>query len=144
MAKRILVIDDDENIQDMLQVILAAKGYLVDIAYDGRQAISKLKQNRPDLLITDLTMPVMDGWALLIALKRDPSYASLPVLVITSSQEMQHVEKAKKMGVESYIVKPFEPEKVLRIVRHLIESPDPNEKGFSGLMEGDLLQKDGL
>lgn len=140
MAKRILVLEDDQDVMDTLKLILLSKGYEVDVAYNGKQGVEKIKQRRPDLIVLDLTMPIMDGWAVLVALKKDPNYSAIPVVIITSSQKAEDIEKAKKFGVESYVVKPFEAQKILRIVRHLMKIPNLKEaKGHSDLMEGDLL-----
>ena len=146
MAKKILVIDDDPDVMDLVQTALSSAGYEVHAAYDGKQGVEKIKKQRPDLLIMDLTMPIMDGWAVLIALKKDPNYTAIPVMIITSSKEIQNIEKAKKLGVQSYLVKPFDPQKMIKIARHLLdpsETAEPQD-GFTGMLKGDLMHSDGL
>lgn len=117
----------------------------MDHAFDGRQGVQKIKEKRPDLLILDLTMPVMDGWAVLIAIKKNPDYSAIPGIILTSSKEHSHIHKAKRMGAESYLIKPFVPQKLMRVVRYLLEGQEIEEsEKFSGLLNGDLIQKNGL
>jgi len=144
MSKRIMIIEDDQDVIDTLLMVLKMNKYEVDVAYDGRQGVQKIKQNKPDLLILDLTMPVMDGWAVMIAVKKDPVYSTIPIMVVTSSKEMQHIEKARKLGVQSYCVKPFEPQKIVKIINRLLSDQDSEEgEKYSGLMDGDMISRDG-
>lgn len=117
----------------------------MDHAFDGRQGVQKIKEKRPDLMILDLTMPVMDGWVVLMAIKKNPDYSAIPVIILTSSKEMSHIHKAKKLGVESYLIKPLVPQKLSRVVRSLLEGEEIEEsEKYSGLLDGDLIQKNGL
>ncbi len=146
MAKRILILEDDIDAADTLKILLSVKGFIVDLAYDGRQGVTKLRANKPDLMVTDLSMPIMDGWAVLVAVRRDPNYANMPIAILTSSKEPQNIEKARKFGVNAYWLKPYDAAKVVRGIQHLLEpQSDPSEKeSFSGLMEGDMIEKGGL
>ncbi len=146
MSKRIQIIEDDFDVIETLQFVLKSRGYEIEIAFDGRAGVEMIKNKRPDLLILDLTMPVMDGWAVMVAVKQDPDYQSIPIMILTSSKKAQHIEKARSLGVQSYVLKPFEPQKIVKIVERLLdsESADDQESGLSGVMDGDLLQNNGL
>lgn len=101
-AKRILVVDDEKDMQSLLSCILETTGYAVDCANDGRQALDKIEADRPDLVILDLVMPVLDGWGVLEALG---GFADPPPVVIVSAFADQ--SRALQLGALSCLSKPF-------------------------------------
>jgi len=109
----ILIVDDDQDIREALAEVLARAGYLVSTAANGKIALEQAQENRPDLIVLDLVMPVMCGWTFLEAQRRDPGLASIPVIVASASIDSQ-VE-----GVAVLLGKPFELDTLLMIVARL-------------------------
>ena len=128
MLQKILVVDDDPDILDALTMILESKGYQVITAQDGIEALACLKAEKPDLMILDLLMPKMDGFAVLKEL-RDPKwseYKATPILILTSvreeaSRRRYELETGAELGVDDYVEKPFPPDILLERVRGLVK-----------------------
>ncbi len=114
--KRILVIEDEKDLADLLADLLQLQGYEVDVAYDGKEGLSKIGAQRFDLVITDLMMPVMSGWDVIEHLAHDPANSDMPV-IIASAGETQ--ETARKYG-HAFIPKPFEIGRMLTTIDQLI------------------------
>lgn len=105
---RVLVVDDDPWILRMVSSSLEKKGsYVVETARDGQQALQKVKQHRPDMIITDVMMPVMDGWALVQQLRADPVLAEVPVLFLTALGKDEDRLHALGLKPDDYVSKPF-------------------------------------
>jgi CheY-like chemotaxis protein len=117
----ILVVDDDPDILDALSEILEAEGYEVDRARHGQEALARIDQRRPDLILLDLMMPVMDGWEFAHALRRRPDGASYPVVVL--SADRQAGAKARVVGARGFLAKPFELNELLRVVGETVPPP---------------------
>jgi len=128
MIENILVIDDDPDILDVVTMILESKGYHVITAKDGIEGLANLKTERPDLMILDLLMPKMDGFAVLKEL-RDPRwsrYRDIPILILTSvreeaSRRRYELETGQELGVDDYLEKPFSPDTLLKRVDKIIK-----------------------
>jgi len=118
-GSRILVVDDEPNIVRLIQVNLECHGYQVETANNGAQALARIRESRPDLLIADVMMPELDGFELLALLRRDPELNGLPVLMMTAKAATGGILRAYTTGTEAYIVKPFTPEALLGVVRLL-------------------------
>ncbi|HNS32079.1 MAG TPA: response regulator [bacterium] len=125
----ILIVDDDEQNLYMLQVLLKRKGYKVISALNGAEALTKGRQNPPDLVISDILMPVMDGFTLCREWKKDISLKSIPFIFYTATYtHQQDREFALNLGAERFIVKPEEPEVLVKTLNEVIEqagSPGP-------------------
>jgi two-component system, chemotaxis family, chemotaxis protein CheY len=117
----ILVVDDDPDILDALSEILEAEGYEVDRARHGQEALSRLDQRHPDLILLDLMMPVMDGWEFAQALRRREDGAQVPVVVL--SADRQAGAKARVVGARAFLAKPFELNELLRVVSESVPQP---------------------
>ncbi len=119
-ASRILIVDDTvENLQ-VLAGILRARGYPLNVARDGRQAIDLARQTAPDLILLDIVMPELDGFAACRELKADPALAEIPVIFLTASNESQDIVKGFELGAVDYITKPFNAAELLsRVGTHL-------------------------
>lgn len=114
--KTILTVDDDPNIREYLETLLADNGYAVKTAADGDTALEMLKDFRPDLITLDIEMPDKTGPWLSRALSRDSSLATIPIVVITGHAELRYIiPKAA-----AFLGKPFDPDEVLRVVRETI------------------------
>ena len=118
MAATILVIDDDESMRDLLRLHLSAAGYEVQVAEDAIAAGYMVLKRAPDLIISDINMPHMDGFEFIEALKADKSVPEIPVIFLTSLEEGDH--RGKSLGAVGYITKPVMADQLLRLVaRHV-------------------------
>lgn len=118
MAANILVVDDDESMRDLLRLHLSAAGYEVEVAEDAIAAGYKVLKRPPDLIISDVNMPHMDGFEFIAALKADKTLPEIPVIFLTSHEEGDH--RGKALGAVGYVTKPVMADKLLRLVaRHV-------------------------
>lgn len=124
---KVLIVDDDPDIQVALTTILEVKGYEIVSAMDGLDGLAKLREEKPDLMILDLLMPKMDGFAVCKELK-DPrwsKYADIPILILSSvreetSRRRYELETGIELGVNDYVEKPIVPEILLKRVEKLL------------------------
>jgi CheY-like chemotaxis protein len=107
MSARVLVVDDDPWILRMVTASLRKKGLVVDTAREGRQALERVRAHPPDVIITDVMMPVMDGWALVQQLRQDPRLAAIPVIFLTALGKDQARLRQLGLGDQDYLAKPF-------------------------------------
>jgi two-component system alkaline phosphatase synthesis response regulator PhoP len=126
---RILAVDDEPNIVRLIQVNLERHGYQVETANNGAQALAKIKANRPDLLVSDVMMPEMDGFELLANVRRDPSLMDLPVIMLTAKAQDKDVLEGYKTGADMYLTKPFNPQELLAFVKRILSSSDGGDDG---------------
>ena len=121
MAKeRILVVDDDGDIRDVLRITLEAEGYQVQEACNGQEALDSIPKVNPDLILLDFKMPRMDGPQLCQALKKDTLLQHLPIIMLTSKGEVLDKVHGIEAGADDYMVKPFEPTELLARVRMIL------------------------
>jgi DNA-binding response OmpR family regulator len=128
MPQKILVVDDDPDILDALSMILESQGYQVVTARDGVEGLANLKADKPDLMILDLLMPKMDGFAVCKELQ-DPrwaKYRGIPILILTSvreeaSRRRYELETGLELDVDDYVEKPVAPDILLERVGRLIK-----------------------
>jgi len=131
MQQKILVVDDDPDILDALSMILESQGYQVVTARDGIEALANLKAEKPDLMILDLLMPKMDGFAVCKELQ-DPrwaKYRDIPILILTSvreeaSRRRYELETGLELDVDDYVEKPISPDTLLERVARLIKKKE--------------------
>ena len=114
MSARILIVDDDDSIRDLLRLHLSAAGYEVEVAADAIAAGYLVLKGPPDLIITDVSMPHMDGFEFVAALKADKSLPSIPVIFLTSMEEGDH--RGKALGAVGYVTKPVRADHLLALV----------------------------
>lgn len=112
MDKAILVVDDSATVRKFVSVSLSMQGFTVVTACDGMDALEKLPAQQIALVITDLNMPNMDGFELIRALRESSQYRDLPVIILTSLTDEVSRDQGSRLGVDSYLVKPFSTEKV--------------------------------
>lgn len=103
--KKILVVEDDAFLIKAYQVKLAKSNFKVEIAKDGEEAMEKLKEFSPDLILLDLVMPKMDGFAVLEALRADEKLSQIPVMVASNLGQKEDIEKAKRLGAKGFVIK---------------------------------------
>jgi len=117
---RILVVDDDAWILRMVTTVLEKRGYQVTTAQDGEEGLAQAQAASPDLIITDVMMPKLDGWQLVKQLRAMPDYADTPIVMVTSMGERIDRVRGFDAGVDEYITKPHDRSMLLRIVRKLL------------------------
>ena len=110
MAVSVLIVEDERNIAELLQLYLEKEGYAVTIAADGGQGLAKFRAIRPDLVLLDVMMPVMDGWAVCRAIRAE---SQTPIIMLTAKSETDDKVAGLKTGADDYITKPFEMKEVL-------------------------------
>ena len=113
MKKMILVADDSPTIRKFVAFSLTMKGYGIVTASDGMEALEKLPQEKVDLIITDLNMPNVDGYELVRSVRSSDEYREIPIIILSSLDKQEEIELGIKAGANSYLVKPFDPKRVL-------------------------------
>jgi two-component system chemotaxis response regulator CheY len=119
--KQILTVDDSASIRQMVSFTLTKAGYAVAEAVDGRDGLSKCGQQKFDLVITDLNMPIMDGIQMITALRKLPGYGFLPILMLTTESQAEKKDAGRKAGATGWIVKPFNAEQLIAVVQKLVK-----------------------
>ena len=110
MAVSVLIVEDDRNIAELLQLYLEKEGYAVITAEDGGKGLEKFRTIKPDLVLLDVMMPVMDGWAVCKAIRAE---SQVPIIMLTAKSETDDKVSGLKSGADDYITKPFEMKEVL-------------------------------
>jgi two-component system chemotaxis response regulator CheY len=118
----VLTVDDSPSIRQMIKVTLEPAGHSVIEAGDGAQGLAKAQSGRPDLVITDLNMPTMNGLELIRALRKLPALTGLPIVFLTTESNDAVKQEAKSAGATGWITKPFKPEQLLAVVAKLVRS----------------------
>ena len=120
MSKTILVVEDTEDNRQILRDLLGMAGYDIIEAQDGAEGVAKAAEHKPDLILMDVQMPVMDGFEATRRIKADPALKSIPVIAVTSYALAGDEEKTRAAGCDSYIAKPFSPRQMLAKVREVL------------------------
>ena len=120
MSKRILLVDDEPDFVDLVSVRLIGLGYEVITATNGLEALELIKDARPDLILLDLVLPLMDGYVLCKKVKADPDLKQIPIILFTASVVHDLKEKAKNIKADDYIMKPFDPKVLAEKIKNLI------------------------
>lgn len=120
MSKKILVVEDTEDNRQILRDLLGMAGYEMVEAQDGVQGVAMAAEHRPDLILMDIQMPVMDGYEATRRIKADPALASIPVIAVTSYALSGDEAKTRAAGCNGYIAKPYSPRQMLAAVREIL------------------------
>jgi two-component system cell cycle response regulator DivK len=121
MGKCILVVEDQEDNRQILHDLLTSAGYEVVEAIDGAEALRAVASRRPDLILMDIQLPIMDGYEATRRLKADPATRDIPLIVITSYALSGDEGKARAAGADDYVAKPFSPRALLAKVREYLD-----------------------
>ena len=121
MATSVLIVEDDKNIAELLQLYLEKQGYAVTIAPDGGTGLEKFRTLRPDLVLWDVMMPVMDGWAVCRAIRAE---SQTPIIMLTAKSELDDKVHGLRSGADDYITKPFEMREVLARIEAVLRRTD--------------------
>lgn len=115
--KLILVVEDEPNNRELAVKILVFSGYETICAFNGQEAIEKVKQTNPDLVLMDLSLPIMDGWEATTAIRANPQYAKLPIIAVTAHAMGGDRENALEAGCTDYVSKPYCASQLVEIVK---------------------------
>ncbi len=119
-TKTVLTVDDSRTMRDMLKLALTQAGYEVVQAEDGVHGLEVLAANPPpDVIVTDINMPRMDGFGFIEGVRRDERHRAVPILVLTTESDMEKKMRARQAGATGWIVKPFNPEKLVDAIRRV-------------------------
>ncbi len=122
MAAKILVVDDDREMVELIDLFLGNAGFSTISAYSGEEALEKTFRERPDLILLDIMMPKVDGWEVLRRIKNDPEVRDTPVAFITArTQNIDKMIGLSVMKAEGYITKPFSKQELLAEVRRILD-----------------------
>ena len=119
---QILIVDDNESNRDMLSRRLRRKDLSLSMATNGRESLSMIRANHYDLILLDIMMPEIDGYALLKYLKQDSSLRNIPVIMISAIEEMDSVMQCMEIGAYDYLIKPFDPEMLKAAINRCLPS----------------------
>ena len=117
MSKLILIVEDQEDLRGVLRDLLSGSGYAVAEAADGQDGVAKAKSERPDLILMDIQLPVIDGYEATRLIKEEPILAKTPIIAVSSFAMKGDEEKARAAGCDHYVTKPYSPVQLLRIIR---------------------------
>lgn len=116
MAKKILVVDDEFALVDMLKMRLEANSYEVITALDGKTGLERATADAPDLIILDIMMPELDGYEVLRELKKNEKTRSIPVLMLTAKGDTSAIMESQELQATDHLIKPFDPDELLRLI----------------------------
>jgi len=119
MSKTILTVDDSRTMRDMLKFSLSNAGYDVYQAEDGVHGLEVLRDVTPDVIITDINMPRLDGFGFIEHVRGDGFYRAVPILVLTTESDAAKKDRARRAGATGWIVKPFDPAKLVEAIRRV-------------------------
>ncbi len=119
--KKILLIEDEEIMVDLLQRKLTAEGYEISVARDGQEGLGKMKEVKPDLILLDIIMPKMGGFKVMEEMKKDRELKKIPVIVVSNSGQPVEIDKAQELGAKDWLIKTeFDPQEVINKVKKQI------------------------
>jgi len=124
VASRVLVVDDDPVIVRLLEVNLRLEGHEVDTASRGEEALTRAAEVRPDVVILDVMMPGLDGWETCRRLRDVPGFAETPVVFLSARAQDDDRSRGDTLGSVSYVTKPFDPVRLMELVRRLLGGED--------------------
>jgi len=120
MSKRILVVEDQEDNMQILRDMLVAADYEVVEAVNGEEALTAVAKQRPDLILMDIQLPIIDGYEATRRIKADPALRSIPIVAVTSHALSGGEEKARAAGCDDFVAKPYSPRQLLAKVREYL------------------------
>jgi CheY-like chemotaxis protein len=124
---RVLVVDDDDVIRQLICVNLELEGFQVHVAVDGQDALDQVKQVRPHVVTLDIMMPRLDGWETATRLRADPETADIRVILLSARAQEADLRRGDRIGVDAYLTKPFDPDELIDTVRRLAAQRDATD-----------------
>ena len=126
MMKKILIVDDEADIIEILQFVLESNGYECITAFDGEEGLKLAREANPDLIILDVMMPKMNGYKISRLLKYDAKYKNIPILMLTARSQDTDKALGEETGADEYITKPFQIENIVETVKKYLGQQDGN------------------
>jgi len=124
MSKRILIVEDQEDNRAILRDVLSTAGYELIEATNGQEGVERAQQERPDLILMDIQLPVIDGYEATRRIKSDAALGAIPIIAVTSYALSGDEAKARTAGCDGYVAKPFSPRELLAMLRKYLPSED--------------------
>ena len=137
--QKILIVDDDQNICELLRLYLAKEGYETLIAHDGEKALELFEQNKPNMVLLDVMMPRMDGWEVC---RRIRAQANTPIIMLTAKGETFDKVLGLELGADDYVVKPFDSKEVVARIKAVLRRCNPEDSGKDGVIQFENLSLD--
>ncbi len=122
MTITVLAIDDSRTMRSMVRRALDAAGFTCEVAEDGIDGVRRFDELRPDVVITDINMPRMDGFGVIESIRKDPANRSVPILVLTTETAAEFKARARTAGATGWIVKPFDDQSLVQVIRRVTGS----------------------
>ena len=122
LNRSVLIVDDESMARTLLRLMLVRAGFNVSEAEDGYDALEKIRKNRPDIVLLDVMMPGMDGFAVCETLRSNPETLSLPIIMLSAKTDLDSINKGLRAGATVYLTKPISPEDLTRHVREVLEN----------------------
>ncbi|MFC1629991.1 PleD family two-component system response regulator [Patescibacteria group bacterium] len=121
MAKKILLIEDEKLMIELLEKKLIQEGYEVTVAKDGVEGLEKMRKSRPDLILLDIVMPRMGGFEVMENMQQDEKLKTIPIIIISNSGQPVEIDRTKKLGAKDWLIKTeFDPQEVLeKVIKHI-------------------------
>ena len=122
MAKKILIIEDDKFLRELISRKLGDEEFEIDEAVDGEEGLKRIKEGKPDLILLDLILPNIDGFEVLSRMKEDPQLAAIPVIILSNLGQKEEVERGLKLGASDYLIKAhFTPGEIIEKIKNVIK-----------------------
>lgn len=118
--RKILIVEDEESLLKLESILLSSKGYTVTGVMDGKAALEALAADRPDLVLLDIMLPLLDGFEVCRRIKENPETRGIPVVILTAKKSRDDMEHGKRVGADAYITKPFKSATVIEIIQGLL------------------------
>lgn len=133
MVKRLLVVDDEAALLSAIAAALRSEGFEVATARNGKDAILQIARSMPDLLVSDIRMPVMDGYALARHFRSAPHTSLIPIVFLTAKDDTRDRIEGFRSGIDAYITKPFEPDELTAVIRSILDRVERTRTAFATL-----------
>ncbi len=117
---KVLIVDDEEHIREFVSYLLGEKGFITENADNGKEALKKVAQDKPDIIILDVTMPLMNGLEVCARLKEDPSTQDIPIIFLSAQERIGRIIQGMPGATIKYIEKPYDLEYLLAQINELI------------------------
>ncbi|KXZ39563.1 two-component system, OmpR family, alkaline phosphatase synthesis response regulator PhoP [Alkalithermobacter thermoalcaliphilus JW-YL-7 = DSM 7308] len=138
MDKKILIVDDEEHIVELLKFNLSLQGYKIDVAYDGLDAFVKIRENKPDLIILDVMIPSIDGFGLLKKVRSEKEIKDIPVIMLTAKDMEEYKIQGLQIGADDYITKPFSIKELIARVSAVLRRYNAGKDQSNEIVVGDI------
>jgi CheY-like chemotaxis protein len=119
MPTRVLVVEDDDVIRQLITVNLELEGFDVVSAIDGQEALDRVGELAPDVITLDVMMPRLDGWTTATRLRENPATSHIKVVLLSARAQEADIQHGERIGVDAYLTKPFDPDELIKVVREL-------------------------